>query len=139
MKKFTHIMLVDDDSISNRIGEKLIERLEIAEIITCVPNGLEAIAYLKATNTIPEIIFLDLNMPIMDGYQFLEEFQKLNLDKAKIDIVILTNSTDGRDLEKIQGFSIRYYVSKPLLDHNLLKVCKMIQSEKQHKFVMLGS
>ena len=139
MKKFKSILLVDDDAISNKIGEKLIQRLNIAETVNSVANGEEAIAYLKLSKELPEIIFLDLNMPIMDGYQFLEAFERSSFNKSKTDIVILTSSTASRDLEKIQEYPVRYYVSKPLLDQNLLKICKMIQAEKQHKFVMLGS
>ena len=75
----------------------------------------------------------------MNGYEFLEEFQKLNMDVSKTDVIILTSSTSGRDLEKIQQFPIRYYVSKPLLDQNLMKIINMVQSQKKHKFVMLGS
>lgn len=139
MKKFKSILLVDDDIISNKIGEKLINRLEISEEVHCVGNGKDALAFLNVCKEQPEVIFLDLKMPIMDGYEFLEAFQKKEKSNGKTDIVILTSSTASQDLQKIQKYGIKFYLSKPLLDQNLLKICEIVQAEKQPKFVMLGS
>ena len=139
MKRFKQILLVDDDMISNKIGEKLIARLEIADEVHCVSNGKDAIAYLNVCKEQPDVIFLDLKMPIMDGYEFLEAFQKREKTNTKTDIVILTSSTASQDLQRIQKYGIKFYLSKPLLDQNLLKICEIVQADKQPKFVMLGS
>jgi CheY-like chemotaxis protein len=139
MKKFKQILLVDDDVISNKIGEKLIRRLEIADEVHCVLNGKDALAYLNVCKEQPDVIFLDLKMPVMDGYEFLEVYQKRQNNQSKMDIVVLTSSTASQDLQRVQKYGIKFYLSKPLLDQNLLKICEIVQADKQPKFVMLGS
>jgi CheY-like chemotaxis protein len=139
MKKFSQVLFVDDDATCNTIGERLIKRLQIADNVNSVLNGKEAIQFIYMSRECPELIFLDLNMPLMNGYEFLEYFNQSGIDHLKTNIVILTSSSAGEDIERVQEFGIKYYISKPLLDQNLLKICEVIQADKQHRFFMLGS
>lgn len=117
MKK--NILLVDDDKIFNFLNEKTIQSLGLANEISFASNGQQALELLELYKTgemnMPDIIFLDLDMPIMNGYEFLEEFAKIDLpNKAAITIVILTSSADPRDLERTKEMGIKYYYNKPL-------------------------
>lgn len=117
MKK--NILLVDDDKIFNFLNEKTIQSLGLANEISFASNGQQALELLELYKTgemnMPDIIFLDLDMPIMNGYEFLEEFAKIDIpNKAAITIVILTSSADPRDLERTKEMGIKYYYNKPL-------------------------
>ena len=83
MKKIKNLALVDDDDIFVYLTKKTIEQTNLVENIKVFTNGKSAFEFLlKNANNLellPEIILLDLNMPIMDGWQFLEEFVKLQL------------------------------------------------------------
>src|SRR4051812_325696 len=129
MKK--NIMLVDDDKIFNFLSEKTISSLGLANEIHFASNGKQALELLEMYRNgeieRPDLIFLDLNMPIMNGYQFIEAFTDLNLpDKHKITIIVLSSSTDPKDLLKTRELGIKYYFSKPLTKD---EVRKLIASE----------
>ena len=102
MKKIRSIGVIDDDPITVFGIKKMLNLLEISETIKTYANGKEAIDDIKAMidrdDPIPEVIFLDINMPIMDGWQFLEEFITLPLP-FRIRINILTSSIDPADRE----------------------------------------
>ena len=117
MKK--NILLVDDDKIFNFLSEKTIGSLGLANEIHFALNGKEALEmlamYKYGEMQRPDIIFLDLNMPIMNGYEFIEAFAAMDLpDKHLITIVILTSSADPRDLDMAKEMGIKYYFNKPL-------------------------
>lgn len=100
MKKINSIAVIDDDPITVFGIKKMLNSIDASEKIKTYVNGKEAIddikLMLKNDQPIPEVIFLDINMPIMDGWQFLEEFITLPL-KSKIRINILTSSIDPAD------------------------------------------
>ena len=139
MEKFNSILLIDDDPSSNYIGQQLIDKLDLASTVHCAFNGRHALQLLNDLNVIPDVIFLDLNMPLMNGYEFLAAFHEKFPAAVHSNIVILTSSEDGRDLDKVQTYGIRYYLCKPLIEHNLLKICEIIQLNVKLKFVMLAS
>jgi CheY-like chemotaxis protein len=125
MKK--NILLVDDDKIFNFLSEKTISSLGLANEIHFATNGKEALEMLKMYRdgelSKPDIIFLDLNMPIMNGYEFIEAFAAMDLpDKHLITIVILTSSADPRDLEMAKELGIKYYFNKPLSKEEIKKM-----------------
>jgi CheY-like chemotaxis protein len=117
MKK--NILLVDDDKIFNFLSEKTISSLGLANEIHFALNGKEALELLALYKlgkiSKPDIIFLDLNMPIMNGYEFIDAFAAIDLpNKHLITIVVLTSSADPHDIERIKELGIKYYFNKPL-------------------------
>lgn len=78
-----NVLLVDDDKICNFITEATLNRLGVAKQIHSALNGKEALdlinGYFQGDLAIPDVIFLDLNMPIMDGFQFIEAFQEIGI------------------------------------------------------------
>jgi CheY-like chemotaxis protein len=117
MKK--NILLIDDDKIFNFLSEKTIISLGLANEINFAANGKQALEILEKCRNgemqKPDIIFLDLNMPIMNGYEFFEAFLAMDLpEKHLITIVILTSSADPKDVQKAKEMGIKYYFNKPL-------------------------
>src|ERR1700742_3575265 len=115
------ILLVDDDEINNFISIKLIKKaLLTSEIMACL-NGRFAIDQLvniqkKDPSKLPDYILLDINMPIMNGWEFLDEFKRLNLDPlGKCKIYIISSSVFSNDINKARSYPIvKDFVSKPL-------------------------
>ena len=116
-KKLNSILLVDDDEDDNYYHKIIINKMEMVNKIAVAENGIEAIAYLKdEANVPPNIIFLDLNMPKMNGWEFLEQYQYLTLaQKAKVLIVILTTSLNPDDKKRAEEIKdVTGFETKPL-------------------------
>lgn len=118
-------MLIDDDEVSNYINSELIEDLQLARELTVCENGriaMDALQKIASTppprqDSMPKLILLDLNMPEMNGFAFLEAYQKLPNDmKADVIIVLLTTSLQESDIEKINAVhkSEIVFLEKPL-------------------------
>lgn len=114
--------IIDDDKIYVNLVRKIIEIKKLSENLLIFKNGLEALDYFKlilsnlTEEKLPEIIFLDLNMPVMDGWEFLDEFVKIknNFDK-KISLYVVSSSIDPRDLERAKSFNlVTGYLIKPI-------------------------
>ena len=114
--------IIDDDKIYVNLVKKIIEIKHLSENLLIFKNGLEALEYFKVILTnmseekLPDIIFLDLNMPVMDGWEFLGEFIKIknNFDK-KITLYVVSSSIDPRDLERAKSFNmVTDYLIKPI-------------------------
>ncbi len=128
-KKFKTVMLIDDNEIDNLINQKIIEASNISEKIYIHSGAKCAIEFLKnvdqlgdsALGILPEVIFLDIDMPLMDGFQFLDLFDKLSDKiKNKCKIVMLTSSINPQDVSKSKNYSyVKDYVNKPLTQENV--------------------
>jgi CheY-like chemotaxis protein len=101
-RKLNCILLVDDDPDDNFFHQRIINKMDITHAIAVAKNGIEALEYLRKENqVIPELIFLDINMPKMNGWEFLEEYKKLDeKQKARITIMMLTTSANPDDVAK---------------------------------------
>lgn len=130
-KKYKTIMLIDDNEIDNLINQKIVEASNICENIFSHTGGKSAIEFLKnmekipsAIEALPEVIFLDIDMPLMDGFQFLDEFETLtDATKAHCKIVMLTSSINPQDVNKSQKYHfVKKYINKPLTQDNLKKL-----------------
>lgn len=129
-------MLVEDDDVTMMLCKINIRKTNFSQNLVCCENGLEAINYLKLESekpenerNIPDLILLDINMPVMNGWDFLEEFQK-NLSSyfSNISIKILTSSIDPRDIEKSKSFpTVNEFISKPLNRDILISLLKKNQ------------
>ncbi|APG60900.1 response regulator [Christiangramia salexigens] len=115
--------IIDDDKIYVNLVKKIIEIKNLSENLLIYKNGKEALDYFKnimenATDEdkLPDIIFLDLNMPVMDGWEFLNEFIKIkNSLNKKITLYVVSSSIDPRDLERAKSFNlVTDYLIKPI-------------------------
>ena len=120
-KQLKRILLVDDSEATNAMNVYLFNRLNAAEQIDVAVNGAEAIDYLTAQDANgeyprPELIVLDLNMPVMNGLEFLDAYRELEEDiKGGVIIIMLTTSMLESDQKSARGFqSVVGYQSKPL-------------------------
>lgn len=131
MKQLQRILLIDDDYINNIISEEVIRKMNIAKEIHISTNGQEAIEYIEnycLPENIPactQLILLDLNMPVMNGYEFLDKLYSYK-DAGKVNIIILTTSGDSRDIEKAGKYEISGYINKPLTADKLNEVLAKI-------------
>jgi CheY-like chemotaxis protein len=117
MNKYKYIMLIDDNEVDNLMHKKILNVTGIAENIISFLNGLEAINYfriLTEINVSPYLIFLDLNMPKMDGFKFISEYKRLPPEKRKGRIVILSSSNNLADIKRAASLGITDYIVKPL-------------------------
>ncbi|EPG75546.1 response regulator receiver domain protein [Leptospira fainei serovar Hurstbridge str. BUT 6] len=114
------ILLIDDDEMANFIHQRAIKKLELDVQVDVAHDGVVALDILKS-NRSPNLIFLDIRMPRMDGWEFLEEYRKLNSnEKERIIILMLTTSLNPDDQERSQKFEeISLYINKPLSPEKL--------------------
>jgi len=127
------ILLVDDDQLNNLINSRIITKFS-DYTVDSFTSGKDGLKYLHACEPelFPEIIFLDINMPVMDGWEFLEEFQKLPESVTRhCAVVMLTSSIDVSDIEKAKRYkSVREFMSKPLTLESLKIVTSINKLEK---------
>lgn len=120
-------MIIDDDEDSNFINNWIIKQ-SLADKVIVMQSATEALKYLRkmemSIDKLPEVIFLDLRMPLMDGFDFLDEFSTLpDIVKTKSKIFVLSSSFDKRDFEK--AMSNKYvcqYLIKPINIDELAKI-----------------
>ncbi|HEY9184990.1 MULTISPECIES: response regulator [Salegentibacter] len=114
--------IIDDDKIYVNLVRKIIEIKKLSENLLIFKNGKEALDYFQlimgnmTEDKLPDIIFLDLNMPVMDGWEFLSEFIKIkNNFEKKITLYVVSSSIDPRDLERAKSFNmVTDYLIKPI-------------------------
>ncbi|WP_291276188.1 response regulator [Flavobacterium sp.] len=118
--KVEWVLLVDDDEIQNFIHQRIISKYLTQDKIYIATNGEEALAILKSQlenqqNTQKGIIFLDINMPIMNGFQFLEKYNReLAGTFAQTTVYPLSSSEDIMDILQMNHLGINNYLVKPL-------------------------
>ncbi|WP_026462003.1 response regulator [Adhaeribacter aquaticus] len=135
MRPLDLILLVDDDDTTNYVNKRTLQRTNAAHEIKVFTNGEQALTYIKnsvcgtdgtALNPCPDLIFLDIKMPIMDGFEFLEAYKTLGLSKtAPTTIMMLTSSASFYDLKKLETYEeVKRHFSKPLADHDVKEIIK---------------
>ena len=130
-QQFEHICIIDDDSVYINLVRKIIELKKIAKNVLVFKNGKIALDYFldsiqvnENEVIIPRVILLDLNMPVMDGWEFLDEFAKIKgkIDK-KIDLYVVSSSINQQDIDRAKSNEVVLdYLTKPLQMNDFEKI-----------------
>ena len=135
-KKLNCVLLIDDDDSTNFINKLVVERSGITDTVEIALNGKEAIDFLTNDGKYekgpehpfpqPMLILLDINMPVMDGWEFLEAYRNLSADqKSQIIIVMLTTSLNPDDNHRAKGIpEISGFKHKPLTLETITDILK---------------
>lgn len=124
MSKLKCILLVDDDQTTILLTQLFLESMSLTDVHAS-SNGQEAIDFIldhcdEPTPQCPNLVLLDLNMPVMDGFEFLDEFEQMDCNnKENIKIVVVSSSDSKRDRERIQQYKVDGYIVKPLTEEKI--------------------
>ncbi|PKB17757.1 response regulator [Flavobacterium sp. 5] len=130
MTAIKQLTLVDDDEVFVFLTTKMIEKSKLIDLIKIFENGLDALVFLKENlnnvDALPDIILLDLSMPIMDGWQFLEEYVKINpVIGKKIVIYICSSSISPDDISRATAINeVSDFIIKPMTKDKLVEMIK---------------
>lgn len=115
------VYLIDDDDIQNLINSKIIELVDADVESNVFEGGESALNSLRNNDEeLPNVIFLDINMPRMSGWDFMEEYVKLDLN---IPVYIVTSSINKQDKEKSETYSdVKGFISKPLTKERVVEI-----------------
>jgi CheY-like chemotaxis protein len=126
-KKINCALLIDDDGTTNFINYRILKKLKISDHIQTEINGEKALNFLQFyaethDNHAPELIMVDLKMPVLDGFEFLQylEIKKFS-NKEDIKVIVLTTSVYAEDLKQLKKFKVEY-IMKPLTEGKLTSV-----------------
>ena len=125
MARFAHVLLVDDNEIDNFINERIIASSGFCTNVVVKFSANAALDYLREVSTdpaqVPDVIFLDLNMPVKDGFGFLADFANLNENvKSKSKVIVLSSSISPDDINRASVNPHVYkYLNKPLSEKYL--------------------
>ncbi|WP_426061240.1 response regulator [Hymenobacter sp. B1770] len=128
MPPLKSVLLVDDDATTNYLNKILLTRLDVAEQLFVAENGREALDTLTRvcevpTLDCPALVLLDINMPVMNGIEFLEAYQQLSLPQREaIVIVLLTTSANPQELARARQLPIAGVLTKPLTPQKVQQV-----------------
>ena len=115
--KIKNILLIDDNDVDTYINKYVLKQVDIAESIVAKSSAIDALEYLKGLREdFPEIIFLDIRMPEMDGFGFLEKYSEFpETKKEHCRIIMLTSSNDAEDMKRAASNPyVKKYLNKPL-------------------------
>ena len=129
MSQVNTIYLIDDDQLSNHLNKLVIRKMDINMDIKAFDQPLSALNTLQEITTdnyssFPEIILLDVNMPVMDAWNFLDEYEKLPVSVlSKCKVFIVSSSIDTQDIVKSKDYkSVNGFISKPLNTEKIYKI-----------------
>lgn len=128
--EISDILVIDDDRLINKCMERIIFMTEFKNRVSTFKNGKEALAYLdrKAKDLDQVLIFLDINMPVLDGWGFLEELQKRGF-KDQMNVLIMSSSTALSDKKRSKQYpQVMGYLEKPLATDTLLDIIDLFKT-----------
>lgn len=130
MRKIKLTYLIDDDEIYIFTAKKLINKTDFSEEVKFFYNGKEALRAIKSKlyneEELPDVILLDLNMPIMDGWQFLDEFIRIKTKKT-IKVYIVSSSVNPTDIERAKTYNmVSNYTVKPISREKLYSITEEV-------------
>jgi CheY-like chemotaxis protein len=125
MSNYKTCLLIDDNYIDNFVTRRILEGGNFAEKVIVSQSAAEAIDSLRSGSVKPDVIFLDIRMPVMGGFEFLQEYDKLEIDgKKMIKIFMLSSSLDPTDLKKSSNNKyITQFIHKPITQKILDDIC----------------
>lgn len=135
MKKLDCIVLIDDDKMTNYLNQRIISKSGLVDHLLIFKNGKEGLEYLQNPNApdyiSPNLIFLDINMPVMNGFEFLEEYNKLeeSLRADKL-MVMLTTSLLTKDIDSAKEYEVSEFINKPLDEEKLSAIIEKYYEER---------
>ncbi|MDG4715344.1 MULTISPECIES: response regulator [Winogradskyella] len=135
MNSYFKVCIVDDDEIYQYTVVKALETIGLKEKIQVFSDGDEAFTFLLDNidnpEALPDVILLDINMPIMDGFQFMEEYVKIKPKVGKkIVIYMVSSSVDSVDIERAKSISeISDYIIKPIKPGELRRIINELYEE----------
>lgn len=122
MHLFDLIVLVDDDPINNLINKRLLNKLDLSPEVVEFLEAEKALKFIAEDGNRNTLILLDINMPVMNGWDFLTQYAELE-KKRKDKIVMLSSSIDHQDIKKSREFSyVHGFIEKPLTRDKLTEV-----------------
>lgn len=137
MANFKNVLLVEDDPITVLVCERITKLAGFAQDFVSAGNGMEAIEYIQQkakedSKNLPELIFLDINMPIMNGWEFLDEFNSIGHLFHRMPIIyILSSTVDPEDQRRALSYSIvKNFISKPLTKAHLMEIVEEVHVSK---------
>lgn len=125
--RYKSVLLVDDSYVDNLINRKMIQSNNFARNVTVIDSPIKALAHIQQCvdeGTLPEVVFLDIRMPEMDGFQFLETMNNIpGVQQANLKIYMLSSSLDPEDLKQIaENNLVSKFISKPLTEKILKEI-----------------
>lgn len=129
MKTLERVLLIDDDPNTNFYNKILLSQEKSIGEILVFEMAQDALEYLQKGDNPVDLIFLDVNMPMMDGWQFLEHYQQLEEKrKAKVIVVMLTSSASLQDKEKAEAFGLKdQFFNKPLTPQLIQEILSIVE------------
>ena len=132
-----NIWIIDDDKLYTLLLSKTLTKLDAAATISTFHNGQDAIEALRSTmsngTSLPELIFLDINMSIMDGWEFMEEYKKLKAgNNVGTVIYVASSSISSDDIAKAKADKeIHDYIIKPIHANTIMDILKKVPSKTE--------
>ncbi|MBE0391381.1 CheY-like chemotaxis protein [Flavobacterium sp. 7E] len=121
------ILLVDDDHIANFVNSKMILKNGICDSVASKICGREALSYLYDDNNVPSLIILDVNMPQMTGFDFLDQYYSYGFNKNKTSIMMLSSSFLDQDKTTAKKYDkVVQFLTKPLNEKTLQEIATLI-------------
>lgn len=132
MKK--RILIIDDDKQLNLINQKILTASGMVGELHIVNNGKEGLDYLTLRSQrgypLPDIIILDLHMPVMDGFQFIDAYNAMTLaGKYKIELIVFSATTSQKDKQKVFAKGIKHFLDKPYILMGLKQVIRGLPAQ----------
>jgi CheY-like chemotaxis protein len=129
MEKYKSVLLIDDDPVTNFLNHTIVTNLNIADEIHIRCNGKKALEFIEEyyllNKSLPELILLDINMPIMDGFEFLEQFENQPYkNKEKTLVIVISNLFTKNEIDILNQLEYPKYLYKPLKKKELMNILK---------------
>lgn len=130
-EKLKKVLLIDDNEIDNFLNQTILKICGATNILTFT-SPIDALQHLRQTVDVPKLILLDIRLPIMDGFEFLDMFHQLEIEKESIDIFILTCSVNPADKEKAHQKKCAF-IEKPLTTEKLFTQLDLLWTKYKYQ------